>query len=405
MSAYIFFGVIIVVCSALLILRLLFIVLRSRGIQRCAGKILKAECQYIVRGSGQKDIHVLLCVADHFEPFWGNVSKKTALARVNNWLRTYPESFGNFQDSDGYHPKHTFFFPADEYDADCVNVVAELCHQGFGEMEIHLHHQNDTSKNFRDTLCQFRDLLAFQHRQLAFDPKTQRIRYGFVHGNWTLCNWHGNGRFCGVQDELTILQETGCYADFTMPSAPSKTQCPVINKIYYARTIRGIDRSHEYPVTVKSDLATSLMMIPGPLVFNWQKRRWGIFPSLENGCLQESQPPEFSRLSNWIKAGVSHPNRPDWFFVKLHAHGGPETDQNCLLGQPMIKLHEDLANLRDANPNFHYHYVTAREMYNLAKSAEDGWPNSVDEARDSRLLYRGNSENLRRRSSRQGASV
>ena len=66
------------------------------------------------------------------------------------------------------------------------------------------------------------------------------------------------------------------------------------------------------------------------------------------------------------------PGRPDWFFVKLHAHGAPEHDHATLLGEPMVRFHEDLAALARDNPKFHYHYVTAREMANLIKAAQGG---------------------------------
>ena len=40
-----------------------------------------------------------------------------------------------------------------------------------------------------------------------------------------------------------------------------------------------------------------------------------------------------------------------------------------------------------ATQNFHYHYVTAREMYNLVKAAEEGWTGGVAEALDYRLVW------------------
>ena len=42
-------------------------------------------------------------------------------------------------------------------------------------------------------------------------------RYAFVHGNFALAN-SAAGRFCGVDSEMQILAETGCYADLTMPT-------------------------------------------------------------------------------------------------------------------------------------------------------------------------------------------
>jgi hypothetical protein len=45
-----------------------------------------------------------------------------------------------------------------------------------------------------------------------------------------------------------------------------------------------------------------------------------------------------------------------------------------------------LARRAADDPYFRYHYVTAREMFNLVKAAEAGWEGSVDEARDFELL-------------------
>ena len=52
----------------------------------------------------------------------------------------------------------------------------------------------------------------------------------------------------------------------------------------------------------------------------------------------------------------------------------------------MHQFHGELARLTAENPRFHVHYVTAREMYNLAKAAEAGWGGTVDAARDFMLV-------------------
>jgi hypothetical protein len=41
-------------------------------------------------------------------------------------------------------------------------------------------------------------------------------------------------RFCGLNNEITLLRDLGCYADFTMPSGASPTQARLINTIYWA---------------------------------------------------------------------------------------------------------------------------------------------------------------------------
>ena len=54
----------------------------------------------------------------------------------------------------------------------------------------------------------------------------------------------------------------------------------------------------------------------------------------------------------------------------------------ALLGEPMVRFHQDLARLARDDPHFHFHYVTARETYNLGKAAEAGWQGSVAAALD-----------------------
>ena len=63
--------------------------------------------------------------------------------------------------------------------------------------------------------------------------KGGRLRYAFIHGNWCLANARSDGRWCGVDDELPLLFETGCYADFTFPSAPDESQPDIVNQIYW----------------------------------------------------------------------------------------------------------------------------------------------------------------------------
>ncbi|MFO0891138.1 MAG: hypothetical protein U0790_18585 [Isosphaeraceae bacterium] len=336
-------------------------------------------------------IDVIICIADHFEPASGGVTPEAALARVDRWRREYPALFGQFRDSDGRPPRHTFFFPIEEYDEPQVELLGELCRSGYGEVEIHLHHDNDCSENLRATLESAVRTFSLRHGMLARDRQTGRVAYGFVHGNWALDNSRPDGRWCGVNDEIDVLRETGCYADFTFPSAPSRTQPRKINSIYYAVDDPERPRSHERGIDVGRGQppARGLMLIQGPLVLDWRRGRWGAVPKTENACLQSGQFPHIDRLDSWLRARVQVPRRPDWFFVKLHAHGAYEHGRKAVLDEPMVRFHQDLADRASRDPAFRYHYVTAREMYNLVKAAEDGWPGSVLEALDYRLEWIG----------------
>jgi hypothetical protein len=334
-----------------------------------------------------EEVHLLLCVCDHYEPrqYWPPPEVSRAL--VERWLRDYPRQFGGFHDSDGRTPRHTFFYPVEEYAADYLDGLAGLCRRGFGEVEIHLHHDNDTADNLRRTLLDFKDLLARRHGLLGRRKDTGAPAYGFIHGNWALDNSLPDGRHCGVNNELDVLRETGCYADFTLPSAPSAAQTRKINSIYYAVDDPHRPKSHDTGVDVGSGPPpdNALLLIQGPLLLDWSRRKLGRLPGLEHGCIQSSQPAAIRRLPLWLRARVQVPARPDWFFVKLHTHGTEERNLEVLLGEPMVQFHRDLAQLARDNPRFHYHYVTAREMYNLVKAAEAGWRGSVADALDFEL--------------------
>ncbi len=317
-------------------------------------------------------VHVLLCICDHYEPKLGGAPHSKAQERVRRWITEYPKQFARFHDSDGRCPRHTFFYPAEEYAPEYLDALSGLCHQGFGEVEIHLHHDNDTAENLRRTLLDFKQVLYERHGLLGRN-KNGEITYGFIHGNWALDNARSDGRWCGVNNELDILRETGCYADFTLPSAPSETQTRKINSIYWAVDNPAKPKSHDQGIDVGSAPRPerALLMIQGPLILDWTKRKWGIAPCIENACLQGNQPPTMPRLDRWLSARIQIPARPDWFFVKLHTHGANESNMPVLLGQPMVRFHEQLAERAAKYSNFKFHYVTSREMATLALSGAD----------------------------------
>ena len=308
--------------------------------------------------------------------------------RVGNWIEKYPQAAGEFRDEDGRAPQHTFFYPIEQYNAEHVRSISSLCRGGSGEVEIHLHHDHDTADNLRRTLLHYTRLFQERHGLLSRHRHSGELAYGFIHGNWALDNSGSQGRWCGVNNELDVLRETGCYADFTLPAVPSRAQTWQINSIYYAVDDPLRPKSHNRGIPVGAGVRPerALMLIQGPLVLDWQRRKYGVLPRIENGCIQANQPLATVRINAWLKASVRVSKRPDWFFVKLHTHGAPEANQQVLLGDAMRRFHAGLARRASTNPLFHFHYVTAREMYNLARAAECGLECPVSQARDFELI-------------------
>jgi hypothetical protein len=105
--------------------------LRRRGMYRWFAAYLRQASR---RQSPRADeaVHLLLCIADHFEPGHANAFPWTALSCVWRWVEEYPRRFGAFRDSDGRSPQHTFFYPLEMYDAVHVDLLAELTRAGHG---------------------------------------------------------------------------------------------------------------------------------------------------------------------------------------------------------------------------------------------------------------------------------
>jgi hypothetical protein len=329
------------------------------------------------RGQLPKPAHVFFCFVDHFEPLWGKASTFQGLERVEHWFEHYPRMADKFRDADGRHPQHTFFYPAEEYRSEYLELLSELCAQGYGEVEIHLHHDNDTAANLKSQILNFKS-------QLAGHGFLSQGRYGFIHGNWVLDNCRSDGRWCGVNNELQVLRETGCYADFTLPSAPNEGQTRTVNSIYYATDDPEKPKSHDTgaPVHVGGKETGDLMIIQGPLAFDWRSRKFGVLPRIENGNVAGYQPPTAHRVDNWIRQRIGVVGKLDWIFVKVHTHGCQERSFRALMGEAAVEMHMHLHQRYNDGQEFILHYVTAREMYNLVKAAEAGKIGDPNQYRD-----------------------
>jgi hypothetical protein len=253
-------------------------------------------------------------------------------------------------------------------------MLAELCRAGFGEIEVQVHHENDSAQNFRDTLLAFTDVLYHQHGMLR-KWADGTIAYGFVHGNWALDNSHPHGHWCGVNSELSILRETGCYADFTLPAAPDPCQTSTINSIYYAVDDPKTPKSHDTgtPATRgRRPPSDGLLMIQGPLAFDWKNRKLGLLPAIENGNLQSARGATLGRFKIWHRADIGVLGQPDWRFIKIHTHGCDEANTEILLGETMREFYGSLQKHAGEVPGFNYYFVTAFEMAMLVHQAETG---------------------------------
>lgn len=350
-----------------------------------AGNLLRA-------GSSAKK-HVIVTIANHFEPAWsenGWLDLNTQLRRLDDYYKSAEKTGNSVRDADGTKFRHTNFFPIEQYDSRIVNVIQQMEAEGLGELEIHLHHgleKPDTSENLRRVLLEGRDRFAEDHGCLSRLDGTGEPRYGFVHGNLALAN-SMSGKFCGVDDEMQILAETGCYADFTLPSAPLETQSAVTNKIYECGRPLSEKFSHRTGKSVRvfGNNPQLPLIFTGPLMFNWNRRFKGVpIPRLDDGALTASQSFAAERFDRWTGANITVQERPEWIFVKLYCHGFFDYDQSACIGEEARRFFGEIVERGEKTGEYKIHFASAREAVNIVFAAIDGKIGNPNDFRDYRL--------------------
>ncbi len=351
--------------------------------------------QRLRRRGPYSNTHLMISLADHFEPailpYRGSARAPydQQERRLENWCRTYPNVFDALRDDDGRPFVHTYFYPAEQYDKGLVGRLARHCDALWGEVEIHLHHgleRPDSEANTRRQLLEFRNALAYEHGSLSFLDGVGPPRYAFVHGNFALANSAG-GHNCGVDSEMQVLAETGCYADFTLPPGLyHRSHIPKINSLYecFPPLDRPQSHRHGHDLEVGRIPTVFPLMVEGPLMLSFIRPDGRRLIGVENGSLTAKNPPSMYRLGLWKDAGIHVSGRPDWLFIKLQCHGMDPRDKDVMLGTTAQQfLRELIQGARHRSETIHF--VSAREMVNIMLAACDGREGNPGDYRDYRL--------------------
>jgi len=302
-------------------------------------------------------------IADHFEPLRATTDESVARNRTSTWCREWPAIARRHYDSAGNSPCYTFFYPEEEYRPHLLDSLAKMTEAHIAEVEVHLHHDGEGEQNFIDRICSFKEALTSRHGLLR--EHAGAVVFGFIHGNWALDNSLPDGRLCGLNNEITLLRDLGCNADFTLPSAPSPAQTRMMNTIYWATDDPLRPKSHDIgvPVTKGETRVGDLLMIPGPLTLNWRSRKVGLFPRLETGELTASNPVTRQRVRLWLQYA---PRIGGDLFIKLFAHGAKEDNAARLL-ETDLDLTFQLLKRECEEYGSALHYMTAWQMRNAVE--------------------------------------
>lgn len=361
---------------ALLSLAVLFIwlILKTRNADIWFSSYIK---QLLNKKKVTKNKHIYVCLADHYEPYFGDADKDYARSLVDKWVSEYRDIANRHTDSDGNHPRHSYFYPIEEYDEKIMDDLKGICNEGLGDVDIHLHHDDDTSENLLKTLNEFKELLFERHGLLRKD-EDGNIVYGFIHGNWALANSRPDGKWCGVDNEIEVLVKSGCVFDMTMPSAPSNTQTKIINKIYFSKC-DGKPKSHDKGREVEVGRWAEneeLLMIQGPLSFNWKNRKLGLIPKIDSGELSYDCPPDLDRIKVWENCGVSIKGAEEHIFIKLYTHGLQVKNMKMFFDDGGFEtLWSALEEEYKEKDGYKLHYMDAWQMYLKLKELSLGTGN------------------------------
>jgi len=315
---------------------------------------------FLIKEGGKKK-HVMLFITDHFEPRFGQVSSEKEMHRVKVWCEKYNSFSEQFKDSSGRLPQHTWFYPFDEKNDYCLSKLRELTERGLGEIEFHLHHSGDSGKTFEEKI---KKGLEWFNRFGALISKRGDVRFGFIHGMYALAN--SDPRYCGVNNEISILESFGCYADFTFPAYGTPSQPRIINTLYYPAKNGNLPKSYDHGIELEVNRpGTGMILFEGPLYFDPVALRF------DDGRVDQEYKLSHRRLRNWLRANVHVKGKPEWVFIKLFSHSAREKSREAFFSPETDRFYEFVIS-KSRRGLFVLHFVTAREAFNIAKAAEHG---------------------------------
>lgn len=328
---------------------------------------LKERLKRRMRGRAPK--RAWIAITDHYEPLGGGASIQTALARVGQWRDAWPRIADDApRDSTGQRPQYSFFYPQEEYQREVLDRIAEIVRLGVGDVEVHLHHDKEVRDAFIRKVTEYCRRLTEDHGLLRHHDG--RTVFGFIHGDWALDNSHPEGKWCGLNGEIALLRDLGCYADFTMPCLPEPPQGRVVNQIYWCTNNpdnRPKSFDHGIEATVGGGRRGDLLMITGPLGLRFRER---LLPRLETGEIAGYDLATPARVHYWFDIA---PMIGEDVFIKLYTHGAAEQNLEPLLGAGLTNLLRWCAQ-EATQRGIQLHWCTAWQMYTAVEALIHGNP-------------------------------
>ena len=107
----------------------------------------------------EEDVHLILCVADHFEPKGANRARGAGRELVQRWAaRLSASSSAASGTATAARPGIRSSIPSMNTSRTSWTCWPSCAGHGFGEVEVHLHHEDDTAEDLRALLLDLETL-------------------------------------------------------------------------------------------------------------------------------------------------------------------------------------------------------------------------------------------------------
>jgi hypothetical protein len=273
-------------------------------------------------------VHILVMIANQLDLSSGNPSPDEVERRLSAWERRYPESINRHYDADGARPRHTWFLSPEEHDEQRLLRLSRMCFNRLGEIE-------------------------------ASDmPRGMPGDYYFT-----------KARTCGAHEYFDVSKKSVVPAYVMMRNGQERV--PLFPGCF--AEVRFLEHEHSSAI-LTSALAEGKTFFSFPVIngVNWFEPRNIVYPDHEAGEITPRAMPGRLRSIWWVHNGSRVEKNTQWVFVVVAVRGADPGAAELMLGKSAQHLYNSFENLYNDGNRFCTHYVTAREMANIASAAVAG---------------------------------
>ncbi len=295
-------------------------------------------------------------------------SVETALGRVAQWRDKWPRIADDApRDAAGQRPQYSFFYPQEEYRRDLLDGIAEMVRLGVGDVEVHLHHDNEQRDAFIRKVTEYCRRLTDDHGLLR--QQDGRTVFGFIHGNWALDNSRPDGKCVRPQRRNRPAARSGLLRRFHHavsslgdPGARCEPDLLVHKQSRQSsQVLRSRDRSHSWRRQARRP-ADDHRTARAALWRTAAAARWRPERLPDTICRRPRG------CGRWFDLA---PTIGDDLFLKLYTHGAQERNLEPLLNGGLGNLFRWLAEEAERR-GIEIHWATAWQMYQAADALIHG---------------------------------